>query len=90
MPGAEAAEPRGSHSWIPSSGEPYRISRFLPVHILLFQPQQPNKGSPSVGPLGSFAKYVEWVLMSCDSLFTIDLTEEEVTSPVPNPEPRLP
>lgn len=41
---------------------------------------------PEVGPWGNFAEFVEWVLVNCKSPFTISPTEEDVTSPAPDPE----
>ncbi|KAA0721144.1 hypothetical protein E1301_Tti001846 [Triplophysa tibetana] len=38
------------------------------------------------GPRESFAEFVEWVLVSNNSLPTIGLPDEELTSPTPDPE----
>lgn len=39
------------------------------------------------GPRGNFSAYVEWVLVSCNSAFTISLADKDFTSPTPDPEP---
>ncbi|ROL52175.1 hypothetical protein DPX16_6052 [Anabarilius grahami] len=38
------------------------------------------------GPRGSFARYIEWVLMSCDSPLTVDIIDDD-TSPTSYPVP---
>lgn len=40
-----------------------------------------------MGPLGSFAEFVEWVLVCNDSPYTVCPAEEELTSPTPTPAP---
>ncbi|KAI2652954.1 Gasdermin-E [Labeo rohita] len=41
------------------------------------------------GPRESFAAYVEWVLVSCNSSLTVDFADDD-TSPTLDPEPSLP
>ncbi|ROJ24392.1 hypothetical protein DPX16_20945 [Anabarilius grahami] len=49
------------------------------------------EGTPAcVGPQGSIAKYVEWVLVQCGSSFTICPVEEDNASPTLDPEPSQP
>lgn len=45
---------------------------------------------PIEGSRGSFAQYVEWVLVQCDSLLTACPNEEDISSPTPDPEPSQP
>lgn len=42
------------------------------------------------GPRNSFAAFVEWVLVSNNSPFTISPAEDHLTSLTPDPEPSLP
>lgn len=44
---------------------------------------------PMEGPRGSFAQYMEWVLLSCGSLFTVCPVEKDIASPnsAMDPEP---
>lgn len=42
---------------------------------------------PSVGPLGNFTEFVEWMLVNDGSTFTI-FPAENYTNPTPDPEPR--
>lgn len=43
---------------------------------------------PGVGPRGSFAEFVEWVLVNCGSAYTIDPTEDDIViSPTLNTPP---
>lgn len=41
-------------------------------------------------PVASFAEYVEWVLVQCDSLFTVCLTAEDAASPTLDSQPSRP
>ncbi|ROL03931.1 hypothetical protein DPX16_23366 [Anabarilius grahami] len=54
------------------------FNEWLKVHL-------PIKGSRR-----SFAQYVEWVLVQCDSLLTACPNEEDIASPTPAPEPSQP
>lgn len=40
------------------------------------------------GPRETFAPILDWVLLSCGSLLTLDITDDD-TSPTPDPEPSL-
>ncbi len=42
-----------------------------------------------VGPRESLAAFVEWVLVSCGSLLTVDIMDDD-TIPTPDPEPSPP
>lgn len=42
---------------------------------------------PIEGSRESFAQYVEWVLVQCDSLLTACPNEEDIACPTPDPEP---
>lgn len=45
---------------------------------------------PGEGSRGSFAAFVEWVLVSNGSSFTVGPADEDATSPTPDPESSLP